>query len=294
MTQGVVIMAHNSAEIDYIKIACANALMIKKNLGVPVTIISDEGTMSWATTSLGKSFLDKCFQYIILVDVDYSFTNPRHFADTSFSSKVLPFYNCNHWEIYDLSPYEETLFIDADYLIMSSELNKCWGSKNDVMADYRIYTPSDCREPYYKKLDNMGIKTYWATVIYFRKSSLAENMFSLMRHVQENYKYFRDLYCISSSMFRNDYALSIAIHTLNGFSDTFTVIKELPIPGLLMSWDTNDIQNVNGVNDITLYAERSDIQGTYLLCRIKNIDVHIMNKWSINRSSDKLIGLYDV
>ena len=78
---------------------------------------------------------------------------------------------------------------------------------------------------------------------------------------------------------------------LNGFIDSSEVVSELPIPGLFMSWDKDDIQDINGINDITIYAEKST-KGTYTLCRLKNQDVHIMNKWAINRVSDKLISLY--
>jgi hypothetical protein len=284
--------AHNNTEIDYVKIACANALMIKRNLSVPVTLVTDSGSINWAKKALGKDFIDSCFENIIDVGRDYMFKNIRNFSDTSFSTKSLQFYNCNHWQAYDLSPYDETLFIDCDYLIMSSALNNCWGSNNDVMINHSIYSPTDEGRPYSKNIDDMSITLYWATVIYFKKSSLAEHLFSIVKHVQENYGYYRDLYYFSSGMFRNDNAFSIAAHMLNGFSKEEPVINELPIPGLLMSWDTNDIQKVNNINDITLYVEKPNRKGTYLLTRIKDIDIHIMNKWSINRHSDRLIELY--
>ena len=292
MSRGVLMVAHNNTEIDYFKIACANALMVQKNLGVPVTLVTDEGTLNWSKGVLGEEFINDCFEQIIEVDRNYTFKNTRNFSDTSFSTKSLQFYNCNHWMIYDLSPYDETLFIDCDYLIMSSALSNCWGSNHDVMVNHKIYSPIDDRKPYSKFLDDMGIVLYWATVIYFKKSSIAEHMFSLIKHIEENYRYYRDLYGFSSNMFRNDNAVSIAIHTLNGYSTATPVIHELPITGLLMSWDTNDIQKVNDINDITLYVEKVNRPGEYILTRINGIDIHIMNKWSINRHADRIIELY--
>ncbi len=292
MTRGVLMVAHNNAEIDYFKIACANALMVKKNLNVPVTLISDSGTVNWGKTALGEEFVSNCFEKIIEVDRDYLFNNIRNFSDTSYSTKPLQFYNCNHWAAYELSPYDETLFIDCDYLIMSSALNNCWDSNYDVMINHDIYTPFNDMKPFSKKIDELGITLYWATVIYFKKSSLAKHMFSLVKHIQENYGYYRDLYGFSSGMFRNDNAFSIAVHTLNGYNTEEPSIHQLPIPGLLMSWDTDDIQRINGINDITLYAEKLGKTGEYILTRLKNIDVHIMNKWSINRHAEKLINLY--
>jgi hypothetical protein len=290
MTRGVLMYAHNNVEIDYFKIACANALMIQKNLQVPVTLVTDSGSLNWGIKNLGEDLVNRCFEKILNVATDHLFKNPRNFSDTSFTTKTLSFYNCNHWQAYDLSPYDETLFIDADYLIMSPALNLCWDSVHDVMINSKIYTPGKLDEPYYKNIDELGIKLYWATVIYFKKVPLAEQLFSMVRHIQENYNYYRDLYCFSNGMFRNDNAFSVAIHTLNGFSNFESVIKELPIPGLLMSWDIEDIYDVQGINDITLYSEKA--RGEYILTRIKDTDVHIMNKWAINRHADKLISIY--
>jgi hypothetical protein len=293
MSRGVLIYAHNNNEIDYLKIACANALMIDKNLNVPVSIVTDKGTLEWSEKNLGKSFIDECFDKIIITDRNYNFDNIRNFSDTSNTTKKLQFYNCNHWEAYELSPYDETLFIDADYLIMSKALNNCWGSLNDVMIGHEIYSPLDNDFPKTKYIDDFGIKMYWATVIYFRKTEFSKFLFSMVKHIQENYRYYKDLYYFSNGLYRNDYAFSIAVHTLNGFVDTpYSVVGNLPIPGLLMSWETNDVYSVNGINDITLYVEKQKEKSSYILARIKNTDIHIMNKWAINRFSDKLIELY--
>lgn len=291
MSRGVLMYAHNNSEIDYFKIACANSLMVQTNLGVPVTLVTDEGTLGWGTKSLGEEFVNKCFEKIITVKKEHTYDNSRSYNDTSFTSKSLQFYNCNHWEAYDLSPYEETLFIDADYLIMSDALKNCWGSYDDVMINKHIFNPGTPDAPYVRNIDDFGIKLYWATVIYFKKTDFSKFLFSIVKHIQENYIYYRELYYFSNGMFRNDYAFSIAIHMLNGFSETESVINELPIPGLLMSWDNHDIKEVNGLNDITLYCEKEE-KGKYLLTRLKKQDVHIMNKWAINRVSDKLIEIY--
>lgn len=293
MTRGVLIYAHNNTEIDYFKIACANALMVKRHLNVPVTVVTDSGTIDWSTKALGEDFVNLCFDNIVVVDRNYSFTNLRNFSDTSYSVKSLQFYNCNHWEAYELSPYDETLFIDADYLIMSSALDNCWGSDKDVMIDHRIFSPAGDNGVTTKYIDDFGIKLYWATVIYFKKSDFAKFLFSTVKHIQENYQYYKDLYCFANGMFRNDNAFSVAIHTLNGFVNTAdSVVGNLPIPGLLMSWDTDDIHSIPDADEIILYAEKPSNGGSYLLTKLKNQDVHIMNKWAINRFSDRIIELY--
>lgn len=289
MTRGALMYAYNNSELDYFRIACANALMIQKNLGVPVTVVSDEGSVQYSRNTLGSELVDRCFENIIITNRDWNFNNNRNFSDTSFSVKSLQFYNCNHWEAYNLTPYDETLFIDADYFVMSSALNKCWNSEKEFMIDHRIFTPGEAKKPYSKYIDEFGIRLYWATVIYFRKTEYSKYIFDIVEHVQNNYNYYKQLYLFQNGMFRNDNAFSIAIHTLNGFVDSKV---ELPIPGLLMAWDTDDIYKINGINDMTVYCEK-DIKGTYTLARIKNQDIHIMNKWAAGRVSNKLIELYN-
>ena len=291
MTRGVLMYAHNNTEIDYFKVACANALMVKKNLGVPVTLVTDAGTNDWGYKSVGADLIEECFEKVIIVNRDYQFINNRNYLDTCYTNKSLQFYNCNHWEAYSLSPYDETLFIDADYLIMSSALNNCWGSENDVMINHKIFEPGSATDPYSKYIDEFGIMQYWATVIYFKKTEFSKFVFDTVKSVQENYAYYTQLYYFTNSMFRNDNAFSIAIHMLNGFTNSQSVVSELPVPGLLMSWDSNDIYKVNDINDIILYSEKQ-VRGSYTLVRLKNQDVHIMNKWAINRFSDRLIALY--
>lgn len=292
MTRGVLMYAHNNAEIDYFKIACANALMVKKNLKVPVTLVTDSGSVAWGKTQLGDELVNKCFDNIIEVNRNYTFNNIRNYSDTTYTTKSLQFYNCNHWQAYNLSPYDETLFIDCDYLIMSNALANCWGSNHDVMINHKIYSPIDVTLPYSKNIDDIGIRLYWATVVYFRKSKLAEHVFSIVEHVQKNYAYYRDLYSFSNNMYRNDNAFSVAAHVMNGYGTHEDSVTELPIPGLLMSWDVNDIKSINGINDITLYTEKSTNKGTYILTRIKDTDIHIINKWAITRVADQLIDLY--
>lgn len=289
MTNGVVLIAHNNEEIDYFRIACANAQMIRKNLKVPVTLVTDNGSYSWGKTSLGQDRIDSIFDQIIEVDRNWEFRNPRIYSDTKYTNKTLEFYNCRHWQIFELSPYDETLFIDADYLIMSDSLNQCWGSTHDIMIDNRIYSNFGNIET--RLIDDFGISLYWATVVYFKKTDFARHFFNLISYIEDNYQYFRDLYTIRSGMFRNDNAFSIAVHTMKGFAEgKQSEIGLLPIPALYMSWDTADVVDIPEKNQLILIDE---INNTHRLIKVKDTDIHVMNKWSINRISDKLLKIYE-
>jgi len=256
-------------------------------------VVTDQGSYGWAKESLGEKFINKCFEHVIVEQRDYVYqhTNNRTYRDTSYNIKRLPFYNCDHFTAYDLTPYEETLFIDADYFVMSDALNQCWGSDNDVMVSHNIKEVCSLRDKIAPYIDPFSIKEYWATCIYFRKSELAENLFNLAKHVFDNYGFYRQLYHLPSMMFRNDHAFSIAIHMLNGFEEN-NMIPQLPIPYIYKLFDKDDIHSVNGLNDITFMVEKPNETGNYILTRTKDVDVHIMNKWAINRQADRLLELY--
>lgn len=293
MSRGAILFAHNNKEIDYLKIACINALMIQANLNIPVSLVTDEGTLEWASKDLGKSFISKCFDHIFDHTRDYNFNNgnSRTFKDTFYTRKKLPFYNANRHTAFTLSPYNETLLIDADYLIMSNSLSNCWNSSHDVMMSFQTQEASFNRPSLPIYVDEFGIRLYWATVVYFNKSKTAEQLFKTVEHVSKNYEFYKHLYTLPRTLYRNDFAFSISAHMLNGFRDSHAV-SQLPSPTLLKSYDIDDIVKINDKNDITFLLEKPEAAGTYVLSRIKDIDIHVMNKWAILRHYNEFVETY--
>ena len=57
---------------------------------------------------------------------------------------------------------------------------------------------------------------WWATVMMFRKSNTAQYIFDSMNMVRANWRHYKDLYHITGSHYRNDYALSIALGIISG------------------------------------------------------------------------------
>jgi len=291
-TKGILIFAHNNDEIDYFKLATINSYYIKENLGIDnITVVTNQYSYDYTIKLLGKQFVDDAISNIIITEKDKAFkhANRRLYKDTSHTSKVLPFYNVDRCNAYELSPYDETILIDADYIILSNSLNQCWGHENDLMMNYKYQDIMiDRDDPTLQRLSPFGITMYWATVVYFKKSNYAEQFFNTVKHVRDNNQFYQDLYRWPGNLYRNDYSFSVAAHMLGGFVDK--AIPQLPIPSLYKTFDTDDIHSSPSKNEIIFYLEKPKSLGDFVLCRWRDLDIHIMNKWAINRISEEMLN----
>lgn len=290
--RGILIFAHNNTEIDYLGLALTNALLIQKNLGLTkhqITIVTDPHSLKYKIKDVGKRFINKCTSNIIEVekDRDFKLKNNRIYKDTSHTSKSLSFYNINRCDAYDLSPYDETIMIDADYLILSNALNHCWGHKNNLMMNWEYVDIMRGRR--YQELDRLsplGVSMYWATVVYFRKDTTCETFFNFVKHVKNNRDYYSDLYKFNNSVYRNDYSFSIAAHMLSGYKDKG--VAQLPMK-LYKTWDLDDVHKVTGLNTLALLLEKPRSPGDFIVTHWRDVDIHIMNKWALNRVSKDML-----
>ena len=286
MSKGVIMFAHNNTEIDYFRLAVVNALLIQKNLGLKdITVVTDSHSLKQGEKTLGKRLVKKAINNIILIEKDKNFKerNLRLFKDTSHTAKHLPFYNVNRCDAYDLSPYNETILIDVDYLILSDTLNNCWGHNNELMMNWKYQDIMyERKDPSLKRLNDMGITMYWATVVYFRKTDYVESFFNIVKHVKNNPQFYKD----QGTLYRNDYSFSIAAHMMSGFVDKG--IPQLPTT-LYKSFDTDDIHSASDEHTVIMYLEKPRSPGDFMLTKWQGVDLHVMNKWAINRVSDNLM-----
>lgn len=285
--QGVIMFAHNNEKINYFDIAFINARMIQIHLGVPITLITDDLTHNAARKKYSESELN-IFHNIILDNDQYE-NNNRIYSDTVAHREKLNFRNRNRHLAYKLSPYEETLLLDCDYLIQSDALSKCWGSHNEIMINRDIQEVHRLHADSGKYIGDFSACMYWATVVYFKKGYEAGTFFSKVNEVAKNYNYFNALYNFPSSMYRNDWAFSIAAHEMSGH--TGAALPSLPDPIILKSFDKDDIAEVKRDN-LLLLLQKPTQTDKFILTRVEGCDIHIMNKFSILRHRDKFLEIY--
>lgn len=284
--RGILMFAHNNQEINYLELAALNGLLAQKHMGITadqVTIVTDKSSYDYCDSIMSKELSAACSNYIFVdTDFEFKYSNTRLFKDTQHTPKVLPFYNVNRCDAYDLSPYDETILVDADYLILSDVLNNCWGHNNELMMNWEYADVMKGREfPELSRLNPLGITMYWATVVYFKKTPEVETFFNFVKHVKNNREYYSDLYKFNNGVYRNDYSFSIASHMWGGYKDK--AVPQLPVT-LYKTFDNDDIYKMQG-NSLYLYLEKPRSPGDFMLTKWDGIDIHIMNKWALGRIS---------
>jgi len=283
MSRGIIVFAQNNGYVNYAKQACACAGYVRKHLSLYDEICLVTNT---ETLESEKKLIDEFFDNVIVSDT-FQPDNVRLFKDTTRDTEYASFRNMGRSDVYELSPYDETLVIDSDYFIMNNVLDQVWNSANDVMINCKYRDVSERHKDNITYLDNFSIPMYWATVFYFKKSDFAENLFTLISHIKYNYKYYYYLYNCSGNLFINDFAFSMALHILN-CSVAFDV-PSLPIDYLNNSFDLDDIFRVNSHDDIIMYCADAERITDHLLSRFTCTDLHIMNKKAVSRFIDDFL-----
>jgi hypothetical protein len=285
MTNGCLIFAHNNRQVDYSLLAIIAGGLAKKNLGVPVSLVTDTSTVDWMTEYGSLPKAKEVFDNIIIAERPVT-NNMRKLNDGTESSTI-PFINANRYSAWELSPYERTLLIDSDFLIFSNDLNQYWNSTESLLIGHSM---NDLRGDRVGELDKniseTGVHMYWATTVMFTKNSETKLFFDLVEHIKVNYKYYSDLYRFNPLQYRNDIAFSVAKHILDGYENTNSICLP-PINTVIDKDILCDVDNTK----LTFLINDPVVQEKFIAISTKDRDVHIMNKQSIIRNSKKLLEL---
>jgi hypothetical protein len=291
MSRGIVLFGVNNDRIDYVRLAVMAHAFIKKNMPeTQVCLITDEGSKRYYE-SQGYKKLTEVFDVVkLLPNEEQLFQNNRSYRDTRYYSVNASFKNEARASAYDLSPFDETLLIDSDYLICSDTLKHVWGSKNDVMINNvatNLYHQQLTGQEF--RLSPFGIRMYWATVIYFKKGNTAKTLFGMVDHIKENWDFYRMTYEIPGHLFRNDYAFSIAIHVMNGFVESDETVKPLPEKTILTALDTDQFYKIKSPTELLFFSNSPKENWKFNATRLNGINVHCMNKLSLLNNMDLIM-----
>jgi hypothetical protein len=286
MTRGALIFAHNNRDIDYAYMAMLSARLAKKNLGIPVSLVTDPSTLEWAKTSNNYEQLVSTFDKII--EVDRPITDNMRRLHDGVHFKNIPFVNANRANVYELTPYDQTLLMDSDFLIFSDRLSSYWDVDADVMIAKNMLDIYDQKRLGYhdKYVSDTGVHLYWATTVMFKKTPYSKMFFELVNVIRQNYQYYADLFRFDTTQYRNDISFSVAKHILDGFE---TNTNE-SLPPILTVLDKDVLHSVDDTGKLIILASpHSD--NNYYAAAVRGLDIHVMNKQSIIRHSGTLMEL---
>jgi hypothetical protein len=208
MTRGIVIIAQNTVATDYVK--CAEILAKSIHRVYPIasiSLISNDGSTS-----------SEFEQVIKLPHGDLA-------ADSDW--KLI-----NDWQVYDASPYDETLKLEADMFIPSN-IDHWWDvlSQQDVVISTTIRNVKNeisTVRGYRRFIDDNKLPDVYNALTYFKKSDTAKYFFAIVRDVFENWKEYRSiLKCLPTEEVSTDWAYAIACHIIGREKTTMPLFTEM-------------------------------------------------------------------
>lgn len=259
MSQGVLLFAFNSPKYNYYKMANHTRKRVEHFLKLPVTLVTDEDSMPDEEYDL--------WDKVIKVTPD-----KNNFRDWGM------WINKGRYMAYELSPYDDTILLDVDYIINSDKLLKLFEVDTDFCCHNKtnfLMHPGSPQE----LLSAYSYETLWATVVMFRKSKRAKQIFECLEMVQKNYDHYANIHSFIAGVYRNDYALTLAVRISNGHAT---------VPSDFIKWDLvhvgKNTQVYKNTDDEfnTEYTvmfdnwQRGKIRKEYIT--IKDMDFHVMNK----------------
>ena len=259
MSKGVLLFAFNSPKYNYYEMAVATAKRINHFLGLPVTLVTD-------TDSLPAK-QDYQFDNTLLVTADKS--NARDWGI---------WINKGRFRAYALSPYDETILLDTDYMVNSDKLLTLFNLPTDFACHDNVNFLMHPNLPQ-EVLSSYSFKTLWATVVYFKKTDRVRQIFESLEMVQNNFEHYSMIHSFIGGTFRNDYALTLALRLVNGH----TYPKSDIIPWNLVHVGKNTHVYRNTDDELnTEYTvmfdnwNRGKIRKEYMT--VKDTDFHMMVK----------------
>lgn len=255
MDKGIVFTAFNNVAVDYRLIVEANSCGIKYLSSLPITVITDQ---PWESTYVDNFIVSDPGQATI-----------RHDQILSTDSWL----NQNRYQVYDLSPYEHTLLLDADFFINNRSLFNVFDNDSDFLIARNSVDVCTTIPVEPKYISPVAPAVVYATAICFRKTELAKQIFDRAKEVRDNWDYYQTLYQYNSK-FRNDFAFAFALHEINHGTSAEEFYMKLPIYNLMSSQMLEYRSNIPWAMYKELDSTRIDVMGMNLHILDKKIAEH--------------------
>lgn len=205
MSRGYIVIAQNTASVDYLQQAYALALNLKltQSKVSNLTVCVDEATKKLITTK-HKAVFDH------IVDIPWGDS-----AKDNDTWKIN-----NKWKYYYMTPYDETVILDTD-MIFPSDVSNWWDilSQRDVWAttQVRTYRGETVKSNFYRKyFESNNLPNVYTAFFYFKKSALASDLFAMAEIIFQHWErmFFKYMPNGKPDHLSGDVAFALAIQML--------------------------------------------------------------------------------
>ena len=178
MSKGFLVVAENNNNVDFIRMAYALSLSLKKTQSAysKLSILT--------TTPIEDIEYSSAFDKVIVFDKDETWKEKSKSLDTTSLC-------CKY---YDVTPYDETIVLDADFLF-THDISEWW----DIFSSYdllftttvKTYRGHEITSDYHRKVfTENSLPNIYTGMFYFKKSDIAQVFFNLVKVIFENWQEF--------------------------------------------------------------------------------------------------------
>lgn len=173
MSKGFVVLAQNTTDVNYVQQAYALALSIKRSQHTVTNI-------SIVTNDPVPKKYKKVFDQVIEIPWVENVVETRYRAE-------------NRWKLYHVTPYEETIVLDTDMLVLediSTWWDQCKNYDINFCSRVKTHKLEVINDTFYRKpfRANSLTNPYFA-LHYFKKSDAAYNFYKVLEFVCNNWEW---------------------------------------------------------------------------------------------------------
>jgi len=176
-SKGILVLAQNNEKTSYVQQACLLALSLKHtNLDCKISIVTDD-----SISAKYKNLFDNIIEIPWQDDAQ----------DTEWKIQ-------NRWKLYHCSPYEQTIVMDTDMLVLQ-DISTWWDflSNYELFFTTNVYTYRGKRvtgDYYRKAFVNNNLPNLYSGVHYFEKSDFALEFYTWLELVMQNWQKFYEIF----------------------------------------------------------------------------------------------------
>lgn len=217
MSKGYLILAQNSKTDDYVKLAYALALSIKNS--------QEKVNNVCLATDVPLAKLNKKVKAVFDDIVPIPWTDQAHGAKWKIENK---------WKYYYMTPYDETIILDAD-MLFPADINHWW----DILSTQEIWITDKPQTfkgeiitstKYRNTFVSNDLPNVYTAFMYFKQTEMVAELFRLVQIIFENWERFFYNYLDETrpKHLSGDVAYALAIKLLGIQNECFGNLDSMP------------------------------------------------------------------